>query len=161
MTMIAPAATPTRDRKTLRHSALRALGPVRVMLTRHPRPSRFKGQLPYVCLQVQGDATRYCLAVENDHVGEQLASLPLNEWVAVQPTGRDEDARLLIAGESQAAPAAVVAPVVAPQRTTAASPCADPFQRAVELVSAFAARFGREPSTAEAVVLAHLYSQRA
>jgi hypothetical protein len=109
-------------------------------------------------MQIAGDATRYCLAVENDHVGAQLASLPLNEWIQLQATGRDEDARLLIAGESKAA---VVAPVVAPQRTTAASPCADPFQRAVALVSAFAARYGREPSPAEAVVLAHLYSQRA
>jgi hypothetical protein len=156
MTMIAPAATPTRDRKTLRHSALRALGPVQVKITRHPSPSRYNGQLPYVCLQVQGDQTRYCLAVENNHVGAQLASLPLNEWVQLQATGRDEDARLVIAGESKAAPSAVVAPVVAPQRTTAASPCADPFQRAVELVSGFAARFGREPSPAEAVVLATL-----
>ncbi len=108
-------------RKALRHSGLRALGQVRVMLTGHPRPSRYRGQADYVCLQVRGDETRYCLAVENPTVRDQLGALPLHTWISIQAVGRDAEARLHVAG------ATPQAPQDAPHAPSPASPAPEPL----------------------------------
>lgn len=136
--------------KTVRHSALRARGPVRVLFTHRVMDSRFKGQLPYAPFRVEGCATSFTLSVENDDIRATLDTIPLDRWVTVTATGRDGDARLLVETHEDAA-----------GRTRTPSVAPDALDDAVALVAAFVARFGREPSAAEAAAAAVLWKRAA
>ena len=143
--------TTTTARRSMRHSALRALGPVRVRVTSHPRPSRFAGRAPYGCIEVEGQpGVSYALECEGD-VAAQLAALSLGVWTRVQATGRDQLAALHV----------LDGPQTAPCRTTGVDVDAGTLDAALRVVAALRTRLGREPSPAEASAAATLCAARA
>lgn len=144
----------TTTRRSMRHSALRALGQVRVRVTGHPRPSRFAGRAPFACLELETQpGTSFALECEGT-VADTLAALPLGVWTTVQATGRDQLAALVVLDAPQASQAA-------PCGTTTGDPDAGCLDAAVRLVQAFRARYAREPSPAEAAAVAALWAARA
>lgn len=140
------AAASTTARKSLRHSALRALGPVRAKVTAHPRASRFAGRGLYACLELESQPG-VSFALECDgNVAEDLRALPLDTWVTLVALGRDG--------------AATVQRMDAPAATASTLDITRAADMAVELVDALRARIGREPTAAEAVAFTVLMASR-
>lgn len=136
-------------RKSLRHSAFRAMGPVTVTRTSDPRPSRFAGRGSYVCLSIVGhEGVSFAYEAEHEGVVAELSALPIHQSVLVQALGRD--AAATVARLDQPAP---MAAVVAPDVARAAD-------MAVEMVAALRDRIGREPTPAEAVAYVMLVAAK-
>lgn len=74
-----------------------------IVLTAHPRNSRYPGKPSYVKLRVPPDPHEYQLSIEHAGIEQVLAQLPLNVPINVMALGSREAAALQVVGAAPAA----------------------------------------------------------
>ena len=159
----------TFDKKTVYHSALVPVSPLRVMLIGEVRPSKFAGKPPWIAFKVEGDEQEYQYTVENAACEAVLKQAPRNVWVTLNAAGSRDAAVLELvdlyerrdngggSGVSQHASGSTQGS--APGDSLAAE-MFHALSVAADVVEQFRKRHGREPSETERAIAASLFIER-
>lgn len=78
--------------------AATANGPLQIILTDHPKPSKFAGKPQWLPFKVAGEESEHQLHCENDAIVAMLAAQPLNAVLSIRAFGSRDDARVEIGG---------------------------------------------------------------
>lgn len=162
--MIAPA--PTFPKRRVYWSQLRERSPLTIVLLDQPRDSKYPERLPYVRFRVDGESTEHELQIESESARWTLEKrVSVGVATTIAATGKGELAQVEIQGTTSTSPEQCERPA-----TATANPAASgdslarsyfaALEAAADLVAAFKARHGREPSEAERTIACSLWIEQ-